>query len=124
MRAYMKSATPLLGVPAPQQGQACREVFAAHPLRSWEAWRDTVLALWRGAQFREERWAAIALTGERRYRAYQTLDTLPMYQEMIVTGAWWDLVDGIAIHRIGGLLRAQPAAMRVTMLAWCRVADR
>jgi hypothetical protein len=29
--------------------------------------------------------------------------TLPMFEEMIVTGAWWDHVDEIS-HRIGALL--------------------
>jgi hypothetical protein len=28
-----------------------------------------------------------------------------MYEELIVTGAWWDYVDDIASHRIGPILR-------------------
>jgi len=39
---------------------------------------------------------AVALTGDRRARAFQTMDALPMYEEMIVTGAWWDYVDVLA----------------------------
>ena len=124
MQAYMKSPMPFLGVPAPRQAQVFRQVFAAHPLSSFDEWRDTVLALWREARFREERYAAIALTGDRRYRAFQTLAALPLYEEMVVTGAWWDLVDTIAVHRVGDLLRAHPATMRDTMLAWSRDADK
>ena len=55
-----------------------------------------MLAIWRGARFREERYAAIELTGVRAARGFQTIDALPMYEEMIVTGAWWDYVDAIA----------------------------
>jgi 3-methyladenine DNA glycosylase AlkD len=123
MQAYMKSPMPYWGVQVPEQRGLFRAVFAAHPLASFEQWRDTILTLWREATHREERYAAIALAGDRRYRSYQTLDTLPLYEELIVTGAWWDLVDGLAGHQIGGLLRRYPEPMRQTMLAWSRDLD-
>lgn len=123
MQAYMKSAMPYRGVPAPQLRAACRLVFAAHPLASFEQWRATTLALWRDAAYREERYAAIDLTGDKRYRAYQRLDALPIYEEMIISGAWWDYVDELAIHRVGPLLARFPAPMGVTMLAWSRDAN-
>jgi 3-methyladenine DNA glycosylase AlkD len=123
MQAYMKSAMPLRGVHAPQQREVFRRAFAAHPLASAEEWRATVLALWREATYREERYAAVALTGDRRYRAYQRPDALPLYEELIITGAWWDLVDELAIHRVGDLLRRDPEPMGRTLLAWSRDAD-
>ena len=42
---------------------------------------------------------------------------------MIVTGAWWDFVDGIATHRLREILIRQPAPMRRTMRAWARDAN-
>ncbi len=124
MQAYMKSLMPFRGVPAPRQAQLFRQIFAAYPLASFDEWRDTVRTLWRDARFREERYAAISLTGDHRYHAFQTLDALPLYEEMVTTGAWWDLVDTIAAHRVGDLLRAYPAPMRAAMLAWSRDADK
>jgi len=123
MRAYMKSAMPYLGVQTPRLREACRLVFPAYPLASFDDWRDTVLALWQGAHFREERYAALMLTGERGYRDYQTLDALPLYEELIVTGAWWDYVDLIASQRIGPLLKRYPGRMKRTMRAWSRSKD-
>lgn len=123
MRAYMKSAVPYLGVQTPALREACRLAFSAHPLTSFEDWRDTVLALWRDARYREHRYAALLLTGERRYRDYQTLAALPLYEELIVTGAWWDFVDPIASNRIGLLLRRHPARMSTTMRRWSRSKD-
>ena len=120
MQAYMKSPMPYWGVQVPEQRGLFRAVFAVHPLASFEQWRDTILTLWREATRREERYAAIALAGDRRY---QTLDALPLYEELIVTGAWWDLVDGLASHQIGGLLRRYPEPMRHRMLAWSRDPD-
>jgi 3-methyladenine DNA glycosylase AlkD len=124
MQAYMKSAMPFYGVPTPSLRQLCRDVFAAHPLDSFEIWQATVLALWREARHREDRYAAIELTGARRYRTYQTPATLPMYEEMVVTGAWWDLVDAIAPHRIGAyLLRDYREPITAVMIEWSRSAN-
>lgn len=113
MQAYMKSVMPFLGVPGPEMRRIAREIFAAHALPSAEEWREEVLALWRGARFREERYAALELTGDRRARGWQTLDALPMYEELIVTGAWWDYVDLIASHRLGAILRCEPKLKRI-----------
>lgn len=122
-QAYMKSAMPYWGLDAKTLRAVCKRVFAAHPLASFDEWRDTVLALWRDAKRREERYAAIELTGLRAYRAHQTLDALPLYEELVVDGAWWDLVDAVAVHRIGPLLRAHPREMRKVLLAWSRCDD-
>jgi len=123
MQRYMKSTMPYIGVGAVPLRQVCREVYRSVELPDAKAWQTLVLGVWRGANFREERHAAIELSGDRRARSFQTFDTLPMYEEMIVTGAWWDFVDGIASHRLGNLLRAWPVPMRREMLAWSRDAD-
>ncbi len=123
MQAYMKSAMPYLGIQTPELRAICKRLFQAHPIESASAWRETCLQIWREAQFREERYAAIGLTGFRFYRPFQTLETLPMYEEMIVTGAWWDFVDSIASNRLGPLLRLYPARMRKEMLKWSRGKD-
>jgi 3-methyladenine DNA glycosylase AlkD len=124
MRAYMKSSMPYLGVPKPPRELALRPVFAAHRLETMTDWQTAVLRLWRDAGFREERYAAIALTGHRPYQVYWTPAALPVYQEMIVTGAWWDYVDELASRRIGPLLAASPETLRPLMLRWSRDPDR
>jgi 3-methyladenine DNA glycosylase AlkD len=123
MQAYMKSAMPYLGIQTPELRAICTRLFAAHPIETPVAWRSTCLGIWREARFREERYAAIGLTGFRLYRSFQTLETLAMYEEMIVTGAWWDFVDAIASKRLGALLRAYPGRMRTQMLKWSRCGD-
>jgi 3-methyladenine DNA glycosylase AlkD len=128
MQAYMKSTLPYRGVPSAPLRAFAKAAFAAHPLPDAESWRHTVLALWRGAAYREERYAAIALTGHRTYRAYQTCDLVsgpdtPLYDELIVTGAWWDYVDELAIRRVGPILAADRAALTPVLLAWSRDDD-
>ena len=117
MRAYMKSAMPFLGVQKPGREEIARAVFAAHPLEGFDEWRDTVLLLWREATYREERYLAIRLARDRRYREHRTMAALPIYEELIVTGAWWDFVDEVAVRLLGELLaretpRHQPFSAR------------
>ena len=119
----MKSAMPFHGVGLVPFRSICRQAFADFDFSSAPRWRAAVLAIWRGARFREERYAAIELTGDRRAEPLQTLAAVPMYEEMIVTGAWWDYVDVLAKHRIGRLLRQHPSPMRRTMRAWSRSED-
>jgi 3-methyladenine DNA glycosylase AlkD len=46
------------------------------------------------------------------------LDALPLYEEMITTGAWWDYVDSIASHRLGELLRRYPKELPAILRDW------
>jgi 3-methyladenine DNA glycosylase AlkD len=123
MQAYMKSAMPYLGVSAVPLSAACKTLFADLTYASSAAWQADVLALWHGAQFREERYAAIALTGIRAARPFQHIDALAMYETMIVSGAWWDYVDNIAGQRLLILLQNDPVPMKRAMLDWSTDAD-
>ena len=123
MQAYMKSTIPYLGIQTTPLRKAAKAVFSAHKLDSFPEWRDTVLELWRGARYREERYLAIELAGYSSYRKFRTLDALPMYEEMITSGAWWDYVDSIASHRLGELLRLYPVEMRRVLRKWAKSED-
>jgi 3-methyladenine DNA glycosylase AlkD len=118
MQAYMKSLMPYRGVAGPVQKTLWRTVFGAHPVVSEATWRDVALELWRGAAYREERYAAVAWTDLRIYKPYRTLAAIPIFEEMIVTGAWWDFVDAIASHQLGDILRAEPRQMTLLMRRW------
>jgi 3-methyladenine DNA glycosylase AlkD len=118
MQAYMKSAMPFLGVASPVRRTLQKQLFADLRFADADTFSREVLGIWRGARYREERYVAIDLTGVRAARAFQTPALLPLYEEMIVTGAWWDYVDVIAAHRLGGLLAHHRALIRAEMLRW------
>jgi 3-methyladenine DNA glycosylase AlkD len=122
-RAYMKSAMPHHGVAATPQRAIFRRVLAEAAFPSAAAWRSLVLHLWRGARHREERYAALFVAGDRRAAAFQTMDALPLYEEIVVDGAWWDYVDDVAAHRLPVLLRRHREEMTREMLAWSEGAD-
>jgi len=118
MQAYMKSLMPYRGVSAPVQKALWRKVFGEHPLLPEAQWKSVALELWRSATYREERYAAVAFTALKMYLPYRTLAAMPMFEEMIVTGAWWDFVDAIAGHQLGDVLRAEPRHMKPLMRRW------
>ncbi len=123
MQAYMKSAMPYHGIPAPVLRQVFATMFADVEFASSSQWQTQVLELWRNARFREERYAAMHLAGHKRAQSFQGPGAMKLYEEMIVTGAWWDYVDDIAAHRVGPILRDYPRTMRRRMLAWSRSKD-
>lgn len=124
MQRYMKSDMPFRGVQKPARTHLATRLFAAHPLSDVDIWVATVLELWTGAEYREERYLALELTGYRAYARWQEPSRLPLYETLIVTGAWWDFVDEVAIRRIGPLLRGYAGELVPIMREWSQHADR
>jgi 3-methyladenine DNA glycosylase AlkD len=118
----MKSTMPYYGVTSPQVDAVCKKVFAENPFASCAEWEAAILELWRGARFREERYAAIRLVSLKRHRECWSPDLMPMLEEMIVSGAWWDYVDALA-QVVGELLRSHPKKIRPVMRAWSQDAN-
>jgi 3-methyladenine DNA glycosylase AlkD len=114
-QAYMKSALPSLGVRVPDVRRIVASAVSGTPLESGDQLRATALDLWRNSTFREERYAAIDLTGNRMAR--RDLNMLPVYEEIIRTGAWWDFADGVS-GRICALLQAHRPEMTTVLLGW------
>ena len=123
MQAYMKSSMPYYGVTTPVGRRLAKATFRRYPLASFADWHDTALTLWREATFREERYAALELTGYRPYLKHLSLAALPLCEEFVVAGAWWDYVDVVAIHRIGPILAAHPSEMASRLRAWSHDTD-
>ena len=72
----MKSSMPYRGLTSPELRALLRPLLADPALApaSREAWEADVRALWDGAAYREERYAALALTGHRVARPWQDPD--------------------------------------------------
>lgn len=119
-QAYMKSGIPSLGVRVPEVRRIAARAVADFPPASAGQLRATALELWRTSTYREERYAAIDLTGHRLVA--RDLDMLSAYEEIIRTGAWWDFADGVS-GRICGLLQAHPAAVSATLRRWSHDPD-
>ncbi len=120
MQAYMKSALPFLGVATPLRRQLVAQTAAASPLTDGDSLSETVMQLWRQARYREERYAALDLLRLPRHRKLLSTALLPVLQEMIETGAWWDFCDEISGLVLAHLLQAEPAVMKPLMRRWAQ----
>ena len=117
-QAYMKSTMPFYGVQMPELRRLSRTVFAANPLASRAAWMQTIELIWWNASHREERHAALELLAARSYKAHHDPELLDLLKALIVSGAWWDFVDTLAINQVGPLLRDHPDEIRPHLLKW------
>lgn len=109
----MKSAMPFLGVRVPDVRALTKQL--ARGVRDADELREAAETLWRQAEHREEWYAATTLLSLRPLRA--RLDMLDLYEEMIRTGAWWDVVDEVS-SRVGEVLAAHPLEVTQLLLRW------
>jgi 3-methyladenine DNA glycosylase AlkD len=124
MQRYMKSAMPFRGVAKPMRERLLKAAVAAHPVADGTELNTVVRELWDGAEFREERYLALSLTGHRRHAPWLDPSWMPLLRHWIVTGSWWDFTDEIASRRIGPLLRTHPEVLRPVVRAWISDSDR
>ena len=117
-QAYMRSEMPFHGVAAPELHAVLRPHLAAYAPFDRAAWERDVRDLWDGATHREERYAAIALARHRVARPWQDVAALDLHRHLVVTGAWWDLVDPVATHLVGGVLHAHRPGATQVVRAW------
>jgi len=115
---YMKSAMPYHGLAAPELRALLRPHLKAFAPAGREEWEQIVRTWWDGATHREEWYAAIALARHRTARDWQDVDTLDLYCHLVVTGAWWDVVDETAQHLVGACLLADRSRVTPAMREW------
>ena len=119
-QAYMRSELPYRGLTSPELRALLRPVLSDPALApgSREEWEADVRALWDAAAYREDRYAALAVTGHRAARGWQDPRTLELYRHLVESGAWWDLVDPLAADRVGPILLHHRDAVTPTIRAW------
>lgn len=117
MQAYLKSSMPCLGVQVPLARKVAKALFA-EPFDSLDALSKHVLRLWNGAQFREERFVALNILRLEVHRPWVTAKAAPLLETLILTGAWWDLVDELAAHVVADALDTDRAGMTKLVRRW------
>ncbi len=117
-QAYMKSAMPFLGVSVPESRRitrtASRDATAPELLAA-------AVALWEDATHREERYAAMALLASGALKGDSAV--VPIIDDMVRTGQWWDYTDELA-HRVADLLDARPAETAELVRTWSADSDK
>jgi 3-methyladenine DNA glycosylase AlkD len=117
---YLKSVLPFRGLTSPQLAAALRPLLRDPDLamRSREQWEATISALWDEAGHREEWYAALALAKHTAHRPWVDSAAMPLWERLIRSGAWWDVVDDIATHLVRQTVLAVPDVERQRMRDW------
>jgi 3-methyladenine DNA glycosylase AlkD len=117
-QTYMKSEMPFHGVPSPVLKRVLRPMLRPYAPDDRSTHEATVRQLWDGATHREERYAALAFARHRRAAAWLDPAALDLHRHLVVTGAWWDLVDETASHLVGAVVAGHRQEATSVMLAW------
>jgi 3-methyladenine DNA glycosylase AlkD len=120
MQAYMKSALPFHGIPARLRRRLQAAAVRAHPLADTDTLACAMRTLWRGARTREERYAAMELARIGSHAKLLGPELLPVYEQMIVSGAWWDYCDDISGTALARLLATHPDTVKPLLRRWAR----
>ncbi len=123
MQAYMKSELPFFGIETPLRRRLTAAAAKAHPLRDPLALADTMRRLWRRARCREERYAAMELGRVGANADLFGLHLLPVYEDMIRDGRWWDYCDDISGTAIARLLQMHPRETKPRLRRWAKSDD-
>lgn len=117
-QAYMKSEMPFLGVSVPVARGIAKG--ASKGVADAGRLRNAALTLWDEAEYREERYAAMALLVTRPVDA--DFAAIPLIEHMVRTGQWWDYTDELA-HRLATLHDTEPAQTAELVRRWSRDED-
>lgn len=115
MAAYMKTEMPFYGVQSKARDAIVRRMKQTVPIDDPLDYEASVLALW-ARPHREEKYLAIAWA--MAWPACVARAALPLYERLIREGAWWDLVDDVAIRLSGRVWAADRAWVSPVMDAW------
>jgi len=117
---YMKSTIPYRGLTSPQLTAVLRPILADPGFRiaDGDGWEATIRTLWDEVAYREEWYAAIALARHRTYRPWVDSESMPLWRHLVVTGAWWDVVDEVATHLVRDVLEGSPDVEGLRLREW------
>lgn len=107
MAAYMKHVAPFFGVSKPLQRPIRRELIERFPVTTRRQYERLVDTLWADDE-REMKYLALAMA--RRWSAFHTVESMPLYERLVIEGGWWDLVDEIAVNLVGPAVRSDREA--------------
>ncbi|MET9952736.1 DNA alkylation repair protein [Streptomyces sp. NPDC006339] len=106
MVAYMKGVAPFLGLRTPERRALSRTVLDGLPAP--DETDCTAVAL-RCFALPEREYHYFAVDYLRRHVKRCSSAFLPVARHLVTTVSWWDTVDHLAAHVVGGLVAADPA---------------
>lgn len=119
MTAYMRGHFPFHGIQTKPRRALGRQALAGLPPPTERDLREVALTCWALPE-REYQYFAVDWLGH--HAGLATPAFLDTARELITTKSWWDTVDTLAAHVVGGIVAAYPDAALV-MDEWARDED-
>ncbi len=115
MAAYMKTDMPFWGIQKPDREPIYRQLAKQFAPASHDEYSQVILEIWSG-KHREHKYAAL----DYAVRCKMFVDTsmIPVYEELVRDGAWWDLVDPLATLLIGIAFLNDQKTVKPIMKEW------
>jgi len=120
MRAYLKSEMPSVGVRIPDARAIAKTLFGPSPRSSLKELERLAMPLWNDATYREERFVALNVLRLRPHLRLMSAEAAPMLEKLILSGAWWDLVDELSSHVVAAALENDPVGMGKVLRRWAK----
>ncbi|UCD76000.1 MAG: DNA alkylation repair protein [Phycisphaerales bacterium] len=114
-KAYLKTDMPAYGLRKEHREVIHREFQERFEITSRAQYRRAIETFW-SMSHREHKHFAIWLACT--WDKYITIASVPLYERMIRQGAWWDLVDGLAIDAVGLVVLNEPEKMNAKTERW------
>ncbi|MFC7310669.1 DNA alkylation repair protein [Streptomyces monticola] len=114
LEAYMKNVVAFLGIMSTERRALSRTVLDGLPRPDEADCTAVALRCW---QLPEREYHYFAVDYLRRYVKRCSSGFLPVARHLVTTVSWWDTVDALAAHVVGGLVAADPGLAR-DMDAW------
>jgi 3-methyladenine DNA glycosylase AlkD len=115
MAAYMKTDMPFWGIQKPDREPIYRELAKKFAPANHDEYSQVIRKLWSGKQ-REEKYAALDYAV--RCKKFVDKSMIPLYEELVREGAWWDLVDPLATLLIGVAFLNDQKSVKPIMKEW------
>jgi 3-methyladenine DNA glycosylase AlkD len=113
-RAYVRNVAPFLGITTPERRALSRTVLEGMPRPDEADCAAIALRCWR---LPEREYHYFAVDYLRRHLGRCSSALLPVARHLVTTVSWWDTVDALAAHVVGGLVAADPK-LTADMDAW------
>lgn len=117
MKKYMREQFEFLGIKTPLRRKLIKAFYAEHGLPPLAELQALVRQLWE-IPYREYQYTALEFLTRRR--RHLTPDYLPLLERLITSKSWWDTVDGLAAHQVGGLFARFPEIRDTHIGRWRR----
>lgn len=114
MKAYMKNQFDFIGIQKPLRAEICKPYFRA--LQALKADPGEILLFCWSKNERE--WQYVGMDFALKSPKNWPPDWLATMEYCITHKSWWDTVDLLAVHGVGGWLKDKPELQAQTVARW------